>query len=279
MALSRTDFGPYGATPPQGTGAFVTGSFTPPSNSLLVVISLFSNESSANGDSGYVLTGGGWTYTKRDSMNHSFAADNAYNVQLWTAPVGTGASMQLTLTHTGIGSYSGYIFPYAYEGYNTSSPVGGTDVNANAGTSHTLTLSSAPATDSEVIGGIAVITANADGSDASITAGSGFTLIGSAQYVTDSFAKAQTEFRTGSASDSVTFTTATSASSPFDTRVYGALEIKAAAAGGGAAARVVGTGLTESRFVRKTRLAKVNNSMVGWRAQRGLLVPDRKLAA
>jgi hypothetical protein len=50
-------------------------------------------------------------------------------------------------------------------------------------------------------------------------------------------------------------------------------------AAGGAAARVVGTGLTESRFVRKTRLAKAHDSMVGWRAQRGLLVPDRKLAA
>jgi hypothetical protein len=237
MALSRTDYGPYPATPPQGTGAFVTGNFTPPDNSLLVVISLFSNESTANGDSGYVLTGGGLTWTKRDSLNHEFSTDNCYNVQLWTAPVTTGASMALTLTHTSIGSYSGYIFPYAYEGYNVASPVGGTDVNSNVGTTNTLTLSSAPATDSEVIGGIVVITNNADGSDATITAGSGFTLIGSPQYATNAFAKAQTEFRTGSTSDQVTFTTATSAGSPFDARVYGALEIKAAAA---AAARTQG---------------------------------------
>src|SRR5688572_12197543 len=174
MALSRTDYGPYPATPPQGTGAFVTGNFTPPDSSLLVVISLFSNESDASGDTGYVLTGGSLTWTKRDSLNFSFATDNCYNVQLWTAPVTTGASMALTLTHTGIQSYSGYIFPYAYTGYNVSSPVGGTAVNNGTGGTQTLTLSSAPATDSEVIGGIVVISNNADGSDATITAGSGF---------------------------------------------------------------------------------------------------------
>lgn len=230
MALSRTDFGPYAATPPQGTGAFVTGSFTPPDNSLLVVISLFSNESDADGDTGYVLTGGSLTWTKRDSLNFSFSTNNCYNVQLWTAPVTTGASMTLTLTHTGIQSYSGYIFPYAYEGYDTGSPVGGTDVANATGTTQTLTLSSAPATDSEVIGGIVVIAANGDASDTTITAGSGFTLIGSPQVGTNAFAKAQTEFRTGSTSDQVTFGTTSSAGGAFQNRVFGALEIKAAAA-------------------------------------------------
>jgi hypothetical protein len=230
MALSRTAFGPYGATPPQGAGAFVTGSFTPPDNSLLVAVVLFSNESDANGDTGYVLTGGSLTWTKRASLNHSFSTDNCYNVQIWTAPVSTGASMALTLTHTGIGSYSGYIFPYAYEGYDTGSPVGATGVDTDATGTNTLTLSAAPASDSEVIGGIVVITSNGNGSDATIAASASFTEIAE-QYVTDSFAKTQAQSRTGSTSDQVEWTTTTSASSPFNTRVFGAIEVKAAAAG------------------------------------------------
>lgn len=231
MALSRTDFGPFPATPPQGTGAFVTSNFTPPDNSLLVVISLFANESDASGDTGYVLTGGGLTWTKRNSINFSFSTDNCYNCQLWTAPVATGASMALTMTHTGISTYSAYMFAYAYEGYDTGSPVGGSAVGNGTGGTQTLTLSSAPASDSEVIGGIVVIANNGNASDVTIAAGSSFTLIGSPQVGTNAFAKSQTQSRTGSTSDQVSWTTTSSAGGAFQNRVFGALEIKAAAAG------------------------------------------------
>lgn len=280
MALARTDHGFHfhdNSGGAQGTGPFSTGSFTPANDSLLVAAVMCGINDAASGDADYITTGGGWTWTKRVNRTLTFATDGLIH-QLWTAPVGTGASMTVTSTHTGHESYAFGIAVYAYTGYDTSTPVGGTASGDSTGTSQSLTLSASPASDDDVLAFINVTAANGNGSDASATPGSSFVELFETNSPS-SFEKWQAQARTGSTSTAVSWTTASSAGSPFDQRIYSALTIKVAAGGGGAAARVVGTGLTESRFVRKTRLAKSHNSMVGWRAQRGLLVPDRKLAA
>jgi hypothetical protein len=280
MALARAAHGPYlhdntGFTP-QGTGPFTTSAFTPANNSLLCAL-VQAGTDSPGSEASYVVTGGSLTWTKRVNRTITFSSDGAL-LQFWTAPVATGASMQITVTHTGINSYAFGVFVYTYTGYDTSTPIGGTASNSDTATTNSLTLSASPVSGDEVIAGLMMFAANGNASDASAAPGSSFVEISDTNSA-DSFVRWQTQSRTASTSTAVSWTTATSGGSPFDQRLYGAMTIKEAAAGGGAAARVVGTGLTESRFLRKTRLAKAPSGMVGWRAQRGLFVPDRKLAA
>jgi hypothetical protein len=280
MALARTDHGFHffdnTGFAAQGTGPFSTGSLTPANDSLLVAAVMCGTNDPASGDADWVTTGGGWTWTKRVNRTITFSTDG-FIQQLWTAPVGTGASMTVTSTHTGHTCYAFGIAVYAYTGYDTSTPVGGTASGDNTSTTNSLTLSAAPASGDDVLAFINVVAANGNGSDASATPGSSFAELFETNSP-DSFEKWQAQARTGSTSDAVSWTSATSASAPFDQRIFSALTIKVAAAGG-AAARVVGTGLTESRFVRKTRLARAPQGLVGWRKQGGIFVPERRLAA
>ena len=66
MALSRTVVHSQASSEPFGTGDFTTTSFTPPSNSLLVVcVAAMRVTSSDNFVSSLTCAGGGWTYTPR----------------------------------------------------------------------------------------------------------------------------------------------------------------------------------------------------------------------
>ena len=252
MALSRTAYGPYlhingaGFTP-QGTGPFTTGSFTPPDNSLLCAWVLCGSDDPSS-ESSYVTTGGSLTWTKRLNRTINFSSDGAI-LQFWTAPVTTGASMQITSTHTGINSYAFGIFPFAYTGYNTGSPVGGSATGDDTGTTNSLTLSASPASASYVEAALMMFASNGDASDASVAAGSSFVELVDTN-ATNSFCRWQTQNRTSSTSTAVSWTTSTSASSPFDQRIYGAIEIQEAAAGG----VVVGSGLLESTKLRRAQL-------------------------
>lgn len=250
MALSRTDYGPYLASPPQGTGAFSTGSFTPPDNSLLVALVLGGTDSPASENS-YVTTGGSLTWTKRVFETITYSGDGLL-IQFWTAPVTTGASMTVTSTHTGINSYNMSIWPYAYTGYDTGSPIGGTASDNDATGTNSLTLSATPASTSEVIAalmlGSATATPTPPTTGVTVTAGSSFTAI-LQQTITNSFARWQTQSRTSSTSTAVSWTTTTDASTPFDQRIYAAMEIKAAAA------NTVGNGLTSGLKLQRLKLA------------------------
>jgi hypothetical protein len=280
MALARTDhsfhFFDNSGFVAQGTGPFATGNFTPSDNSLVVAAVMCGTDAPGSGDAGFVTTGGSLTWTKRVNRTITFAADNGLIHQIWTAPMTTGALMAVTSTHTGISSYAFGIAVYSYTGHDTSTPTAGFSSGDSTSTTNSLTLSAAPDSGDDVLAFINVTAANGNGSDASATPGSSFIELFETNSP-DSFEKWQAQARTGSTSDAVSWTSATSASSPFDQRIFSALTIKVAAAGGGAA-RAVGSGLTESRLLQRTRLFK-GHSMVGWRAQRGLLVPERRLAA
>jgi hypothetical protein len=252
MALSRVDHGLHlfpntGSFTAQGTGPFSTGSFTPADNSLLVAAVMCGTNTAANSDTNFITTGGGWTWTKRVNRTITFNTDGFIH-QIWTAPVATGASMTVTSTHTGETSYAYGIAVYAYTGYNTSSPVGGTASGDATGTSQSLTLSAAPASDSDVLAFINITAANSTASDASASSGSSFTELFETN-TEGSFEKWSAQARTGSVSDAVSWTTASSASSPFDRRIYSAIEIKAAAA------NAVGNGLTAGLKLQRVKLA------------------------
>jgi hypothetical protein len=242
MALSRTAHGPYvhatAGFVAQGTGPYTSSSFASTSGSLLVVVVMAGTDNPGSGEPSYVLTGGGLTWTKRVASVVSYGGDGMM-VQIWTAPVTTGASITLTVTHTGINSYNMGIYPFTYTGHDTTTPTGGkASGSGNSGT-NTLTLDATPASDSEVIAAIVVAANDGDAAGATIAPGSSFTELAE-QTNTDSFAKRQTQARTGSTSTGVSWTTTTDAGGGYDQRVYAALEIKALSAGGGSSARNFG---------------------------------------
>jgi hypothetical protein len=68
---------------------------------------------------------------------------------------------------------------------------------------------------------------NGNASDASVAPGASFIEIDDVNSP-DSFVRWQTQNRTGSTSDAVSWSTSTSAGSPFNQRLFGAIEIKAA---------------------------------------------------
>jgi len=232
MALSRADHGFHfhdnSGFVAQGSGPFATGNFTPANNSLLIAAVMCGSNDIATGDTDFITTGGGWTWTKRVSQTMSFGTDGFIH-QLWTAPVSTGASMAVTSTHTGHTSYAYGIAVYAYTGYDTGSPVGGTASDSNTSTTNSLTLSAAPAAGDDVLAFLNIL-GDADASDASVAAGSSFTELFETNSP-DSFLKWQAQARTGSTSDAVSWTTSTPNTTPFDQRIFSALTIKAAAAG------------------------------------------------
>jgi hypothetical protein len=232
MALSRTQHGPYihdntGFTP-QGTGPFTTSSFTPAAGALLVVFVICG--ATADGVEGdYVVTGGGLTWTKLEGIDLSFSGADGLVLQIWRAPGASGSSMQITLTHTGHDIYACGVFPFSYTGHDTSTPTNGDTSNSNTSTTNSLTLGATPATDDEQLAMIALVGSDGLATDVSFSAGSSFTEI--SEYTsTDSFVRWQAQRRTGSTSTAVSWTSSTGAGGGFDQRLFGAVNIKAAAA-------------------------------------------------
>jgi hypothetical protein len=132
-----------------------TSSFTPANNSLLVVAVGIINLGTS-GTKG--VSGGGLTWTKRIGSSPQYYGgsppDYYGTVEIWTAPVTTGASMTVTATTTEVsGSDPGKISIHVvnYKNYNTTTPVGTTASNTTAGDAALeLTLSSAPESSSEI---------------------------------------------------------------------------------------------------------------------------------
>lgn len=76
----------------------ISGTFTPPNDSLLVVcVNLDENP----GPNAPTFSGGGWTYTIQVARGNADALEGYAAIA--TAPVGTGASMAITLGRTGDG--------------------------------------------------------------------------------------------------------------------------------------------------------------------------------
>jgi len=173
MPLSRTNVGSTNTPGQIATGSLTTASFTPANNSLLIIVAHFQSSLATFTPTITDNLGSHLTYTKQvqvgpDSLNKHFSV-------LYTAPVTTGALMTVTVGGgPSDGTFEGVIHVYTYTGYNTSAPVGGTAVLNNAlfGSAVNLTLSSAPATTSEVLG---CAQDDTGGGAANINVGTGWT--------------------------------------------------------------------------------------------------------
>jgi hypothetical protein len=223
MALARTDLGAFSRA---GTSSpFVTSSFTPPDNSLLVVV-ISCEDCPTTFSADIAVSGGSLTWTKRLAVDN----DADEGIAIFTAPVTTGASMTLSITGQGTNLSGLYARAFAYTGYNVGSPIGATATYSLASpgvgtaTGLSITLSGAPATDSVVLAAIEVA---ADAGAGSAPGGSGgFTEIFD-EELPATWQFNQVQVRTGSASTTVDWT------HPMIQdyrRTAAALEIKAAAA-------------------------------------------------
>ena len=195
--LTRTDLLGQLSTESWGTGAFTSNSFTPPDNSLLVVVG-WGTESGASTDPSGDLTisGGGLTFTPR--FNFGAFANYAMGIRVWTAPVTTGASMTLQIDAGTRDMFMFGLAAFAYTGANASSPIGATGTLSDGTVpdgAKSLTLNAAPASTSEVIGVV-----HHDKESGGTTPGSAFTEL--YDLFSGNFA-AELEVRGGSTSTTV----------------------------------------------------------------------------
>lgn len=149
MALTETDIGLYHSGPTHGKTAFSTGNFTPPANSLLVIVVY--DLIDATGDIGQPTISGGslsYTFVGQARLETSWAD----RMNVFTAPVGASpASMAITVdddTNQTVSIWQVAVF--AFEGYDTVTPTAGfvTSNTTNVGDgAETQTLAATPATD------------------------------------------------------------------------------------------------------------------------------------
>ena len=241
-----------------------TEAFTPSDNSILGVLVVCQNHE-VGVTTSPTISGGSLTYTSRAKARNTTNYDMW--AEIWTAPVGTGASMTVLVNNTTNGFGAVTVAVVDLTGYDTSTPTG---VNLQALTGSRSGAYSPALSGTADANSIVLIAGVADGGTATKHASWTDIYTGSAAAGGTNH-KFQMAYRAGA------LTTADWAAldSSFATAAV-AIEIKAA--GGAAAARVVGTGLTESRQLQRTRLVRASRHMDGWMARGRLIVP-RGLAA
>ena len=164
MALTRTDY-PAAASSPTSVA---TSSFTPPANAVLVAVGVYvqsANSTPWTPDACTITQTGGLTWTEQVDVAGTGASDYRVGGQIFTAVTGgSPGSMVVEITRTsGDAGYNRlYLRVMAFEGANTSSPVGGTAENSAIATNgaQSLSLSATPASTSAIVGAIAGVVAN-----------------------------------------------------------------------------------------------------------------------
>ena len=223
-----------------------TGSFTPSNNSLLVVFVCAVDGGGAIDINAGTVSGGSLTWTQRlrqglrDNADASMISPPAPNagyrtyLEVWTAPVTTGASMTVTASNANAVGES-HIMQHVLEatGHDTSSPIGasiiGTTSAFNGAAS--VTLSGSPAATSVVVAGRYF---NPYSADTTATPGSGWTEVyDNADGDAGGYLSLQTQFKLNVGSTSVDWTDINVGDDAGFLKTIGAaLEILASAASG-----------------------------------------------
>lgn len=241
-ALSLTQRGSWGGDGGGGTAwasgnstSKVSTSFTPTNNSLLVAVYGAWNDCGTSGSmdlAQVTIAGGGLTWTEVDAIQSNAEGNCRSHIKIWTAPVTTGASMAITITHPTdrpSDPLGALLNVFDVTGYDTTDPIGTQISGINVGADNvTLTLPQAPASDSIVLAYAGAIIASF-GALVS-TPGTGWSEQYDIYYETNDHLQTQT--RTGSVSTSVSWDDIGTGPGvdPYGvTSIAGAFEIKAAA--------------------------------------------------
>ena len=153
MALSRTEKGVWISDEGFGLGAFTTGAFTPPNNSLLVVgVGIQTGGEVVDPSDDLTISDStGLSWTRRGYAGN--ATWEASGIAVFTAPVTTGTSMTISVDCGGVEANVYIVEVIAFTGHNGASPIGAIISDAAMATdgSDSMTLSSSPAATSIVI--------------------------------------------------------------------------------------------------------------------------------
>lgn len=198
-----------GATGNFGTGNWTTSSFTPPANSLVVVIAEVNLNEGPTTDplSAFTISdSGGHTWTAVPGAAITSDPTNfPCSTKTFTAPFTTSGSVTLTVTTGGRSAGQYAVSVVAYTGYDTTTPIGAVATGESPAISSgapplpaTITLNAAPATSSEVMAGL-----GADRTTAGVTQGDGW-LEGCDTENTD-WGGLQSQFRNDSPSTAVSW--------------------------------------------------------------------------
>jgi hypothetical protein len=186
------------------TAAYTTASFTPPNRSLLVAV-ISGGVPDGSADSAFTITDTQFLkWTRRAT-----ARDSEAKVEIWTAPVLTGAAMTVTVDHAStLGQTTVQIV--AYEGYDMANPIGASVVSTTIAFDGavSLTLPTAPESTSYVLAAYGHSTA---GSGNSVSPGAGWTEIcdtNDSSSTSQGWGGLQVQHRTGSTSATVAWTDA-----------------------------------------------------------------------
>lgn len=159
MALSRANhLGEEQSDVSAGALSVNFTAFTPQSNSLLVAF-IYYVGNVTQGTTG-VLSGGGLTWTLRVRSPIGTDASYFWNIEIWTAPVGTAASTTLNYANAPIVTLTDarvQISAFSYTGYDVPSPTGGKgtwDIGTNGFGLGTIDF--APAIGDAVVSGAAM---------------------------------------------------------------------------------------------------------------------------
>jgi hypothetical protein len=218
---TRHDYGPFEFNNAgdvfQGTGPYTTSSFTPPANSKLVVFVQWSGETADN-SVGVLTDSTGLTWTREGQSKIDWSGSEHSFMDVWSASVGgSPSSMTLTFTHTGQNCFQMAVYPYAFTNCGGVGNFVTQTVTANA---NDLTLPSAPATTSIVIG----MTRLAESGTTTVAPRNGETEIRD-DYFTNEYEHYQAQVRTGSTSTTFGWNYTNRLGSPYDKAMGMALEV------------------------------------------------------
>ncbi len=231
--LARTNVGSWGTQSYYNTIDFVSGSFTPPANTLLVVAVTDEISLGTTTPPITLTNSAGLTFTKRAERQEP--ATWSQGVAIFTAPVGASpVPMTITVSNGATLVTAGWqIHAVAYSGYDLASPVGATGAASALVTNapFTLTLSGTTAAASETFAALGGDEDPITGSP--VTPGAGWT----EDYESvSSDPNLQTQQHPGATS---TVVWATIGSPGVYKAVTAAIEIRAANVGGGIASSTV----------------------------------------
>jgi len=156
MVLSRTLLGQWNILT-VGIGSFTTGSFTPPNNSLIVVVIGVGETNGITDPSPDIsITDSSlMTWTSRYTSGNTGNGATLWSAgqRVFTTQVLTGTPITLTVDCAARDIASYLVQAFAYTGHDTTTPIGAIITNGMSGTSGslTLTLPTAPSSTSEIL--------------------------------------------------------------------------------------------------------------------------------
>lgn len=198
--LTRTNIGAFNSARPAGTANFTSSSFTPPANSLLVVLATYETLSNTVTPSITLTDSGSHTWTQIGTTSEPVAWSQrltVYRTTIGSSP----AAMTLTASNGNVNTSGWTMYAVAYTNYDTSTPIGATLIQKLPGSQNpSLTLSASPLASSEVWAAVAIDEDDTTGQH--VTPGTGWT----EQVETVTYdPNLQVQTRTGSTSSSVSW--------------------------------------------------------------------------